>query len=279
MRRLSRREFMAMTAGVSAAALAAASCGDDEVEPAPRETGEVPSSPAATGPTVTPVADNAAVAIRWFGQSMFLLTSPGGTEFLLDPFGSIGYALPPPLAVDAATITHEHPDHNNDALAMTPARVLRGLTSEGWADIDETIGDVQVRTLRAYHDDQQGAVRGRNAIFVFEVAGLRIAHLGDLGHQLDDAQRAALGGPVDVLMVPTGGGFTIDPAGATELMTALRPAIVFPMHYRTPAISLPLAPLEDFTAGKTVQTVGANNIRISAAELPSEPTVMVLDYA
>jgi L-ascorbate metabolism protein UlaG (beta-lactamase superfamily) len=102
--------------------------------------------------------------------------------------------------------------------------------------------------------------------------------MGDLGHQLDDEQIAALGGPVDVLMVPTGGSFTIDPAGATELVTALQPKVVFPMHYGTEANGFRLARIEDFTAGKTVQTVGANNIRIAADNLPAETTVMVLDY-
>ena len=278
MRRYSRRDFLGLSVGVSAAAVVAAACGDDDGDGDAPPTGVVPTAPASTTTTVTAGTDNGAAAIRWYGQSMFLLTAPDGTELLLDPFNDIGYPVPPPIAVAAATITHEHPDHNNGALAAAPARVIRGLTADGWATVDETIGDVRIRVVGAYHDDQQGAALGRNAIFVFETAGLRIVHLGDLGHQLDDAQTAALGGPVDVLMVPTGGGPTIDAAEATELVAALQPKLVFPMHYKTAVTTFPLAPVEDFTAGKTVQMVGANNIRISADALPAESTVYVLDY-
>ena len=281
MRNYTRRQFLGLTAGASAAALVAAACGGDGGDDAP-PTGVVPTSPASTTPTVAAGADNGAAAIRWYGQSMFLMTAPDGTELLLDPFGDIGYVVPPPLSVAAATITHEHPDHSNATLAAAPATVLRGLTADGWADIDETIGDVRIKTVRAYHDDQQGALLGRNAIFVFETAGMRIVHLGDLGHQLDDSQMAALGGPVDVLMVPCGGAFSIGPGPATEVVNALQPKIVFPMHYGTAALPMAagarLAPVEEFTAGKTVQVVGSNNIRISADTLPAETTVMVLDY-
>jgi L-ascorbate metabolism protein UlaG (beta-lactamase superfamily) len=280
MRIYTRRQFLGLTAGVSAAAIVAAACGDDDDGgDSASPTGEVPSTPAATTPTVEAGTDNGAAAVRWYGQSMFLLTAPDGTELLLDPFNDIGYEVPPPLAVAAATITHEHPDHSNGSLAAAPAVVYRGLTADGWAEIDETVGGVRIRTVGTYHDEQQGAERGRNAVFVFETAGLRIAHLGDLGHQLDGAQVAALGGPVDVVMIPTGGTFTLDPAGATELVTALAPKVVFPMHYGTEVNGFRLARIEEFTAGKTVQTVGATNIRLAADSLPAQTTVMVLDYA
>ena len=241
--------------------------------------GETPQSTAAE-PTadVTAGTDNGAGALRWYGQSMFLLTSPEGTNLLLDPFGDIGYTLPPPVEANAATITHEHPDHNNDTLAATGAEVLRGLTADGWADIDQNIGGVRIKTVHTFHDDQQGAARGRNAVFVFEMAGLRIAHMGDLGHQLDAEQTAALGGPVDVLMVPVGGAFTIDAAGATELVAALQPKLVFPMHYKTDRLAFNIATVDPFLEGKTVQRVGSTTTRLAPDSLPAETAVMVLDY-
>jgi L-ascorbate metabolism protein UlaG (beta-lactamase superfamily) len=283
MRQLSRRDFLIVTGGgIAATAIAAACGGDDDDDPAPPSTQPAGQTPQATAadptPGVTVGADNGAGALRWYGQAMFLLTAPGGTNILLDPFGEIGYTLPPPVEANAATITHEHPDHNNDALAATGAEILRGLTADGWADIDQNIGGVRIRTVRTFHDDQQGAARGRNAVFVFEMAGLRIAHLGDLGHQLDDTQVAALGGPVDVLMVPTGGGFTLDPAGATELVAALQPKLVFPMHYKTDKIAFNLATIDQFTEGKTVERVGSTTTRLAADSLPAETTVMMLDY-
>ncbi len=273
MRNISRRTFITLTAA-GAAAYVAAACGDDAAAPRGASLG---ATKGRATPTVDAGRDNGAAGLRWFGQSMFLLTSPAGTRILLDPFHDIGYTLPPPLTADAVTITHEHPDHNNDALAAAPVRAMRGLTADGWTDIDQTIGDVRIKTVRAYHDDQQGALLGRNAMFVFDTAGLRFAHLGDLGHTLDDAQLAALGA-VDVLMVPTGGNFSIGPEAATEVTSQIGPKMVFPMHYKTAKATFLKESADPFLAGKTVRRVGATDIRIVRASLPAELTAFVLDY-
>jgi L-ascorbate metabolism protein UlaG (beta-lactamase superfamily) len=276
-RRYSRRDFIRVTAAGSAAAYLAAACGGDD------DGGNgAPASPAAgtsvTGasPVVTAGADAGAVGLRWYGQAMFVLTSPGGTTVLLDPFNEIGYAIPPPLNTDAATITHEHPDHNNAALGGGAA-LMRGLTTEGWADIDETFGDVRIRIVRTFHDASQGSERGRNAAFLFDMGGMRFAHMGDLGHVLDDEQRAQVGA-VDVLMIPVGGTFTLDAAGATEVTTQLAPKLVFPMHYKTDRINLPLATADAFLDGKNVQRVGSTTVRVSRESLPAGLTAYVLDY-
>jgi L-ascorbate metabolism protein UlaG (beta-lactamase superfamily) len=274
MRVYTRRDFLSIAGGAAVAAVAASCGGDDNGEDGASPTGG--PTIAAPSPAVTAGTDAGAAGLRWYGQSMFLLTSPGGTTVLLDPFGDIGYTLPPPLDTDLATITHEHPDHNNDALGGT-AKVLRGLTADSWTTIDETSGDVRVRTVGAYHDDQQGGLFGRNALFVLETGGLRFAHLGDLGHTLDDAQLGEVG-PVDVLMVPVGGAFTIDAAEATEVAAQTQAKLVFPMHYATARTSVPIATADAFLEGKTVQRVGSTTLRISKAELPAEQTVMVLDY-
>jgi len=266
MRRYDRREFLAM-GGAAAAALVAACSGGASSRP--------PTS-AASSPAVAAGADKGAVGLRWFGQSMFLLTSPGGTMLALDPFNDIGYTLPPPLNADLTTITHEHADHNNGALGG--ADVLRGLTEDGWNDVDRTAGDVRLRSVRSYHDDSQGSQRGRNTIFVYEAGGLRIVHLGDLGHQLDDSHVQAIGGPVDVLMVPVGGVFTIDAAGATRVVERLQPKLVFPMHYKTARLKTPLSNADQFLQGKTVQRIGSTTTRVARDALPATATVMVLDY-
>lgn len=155
--------------------------------------------------------------------------------------------------------------------------MLRGLTADGWAGIDETVGDVRLTSVRTYHDDTQGSQRGRNAAFVIETAGLRLAHLGDLGHTLDDAQLASIGA-IDVLMLPVGGTFTIEAAGATTVTDQPAPKMVFPMHYRTAAAGSALANADAFLSGKAVKRVGATDIRIARTELPEELTAFVLDY-
>lgn len=275
--RCDRRGFLVL-AGSAAAAAVAAACGDDGEKGGGGTPAAGVTPLAAASPTVTAGTDAGVVALRWFGQSMFLLTSPGGTTVLLDPFNDIGYTVPPPLDADAATITHEHPDHNNGALGGINATLLRGLTPDGWAEIDESAGDVRIRTVPTYHDATLGSERGRNATFLFETGGLRIAHFGDLGHTLQNVQLAALGGPVDVAMVPVGGLFTIDAAAATEVVAQVKAKIVFPMHYKTDKIAFPLATVDDFLVGKTVERVGSTTIRLSKAELLAEPMTMVLDY-
>ena len=278
MKNITRRQFFVVTAGGIAATYVAAACGGDDDDPSPTTaTTSAATSGSSPLPTVTAGSDNGAVGLRWFGQSMFLLTSPSGTTVLIDPFVDIGYTIPPPLNTPAATISHEHPDHSNDPLAGASATVLRGLTADGFADIDETFGDVRVRTVQTYHDEAQGTQLGNNAVFVYEIAGLTFSHLGDLGHQLDDAQASQIG-PVDVLMVPVGGTFTIDGAGATAVTERLAPKMVFPMHYQTARAGQALADASAFLAGKTVDQVGSTDMRIAQDTLPAELTAYVLNF-
>jgi L-ascorbate metabolism protein UlaG (beta-lactamase superfamily) len=277
---LDRRAFLALAGSGIAAAAAGMACGDDSGgDDGNGATGSGASSASPTA-RVEATADAGAAGLRWFGQAMFLLTSPGGTRILLDPYNNIGYPIPPVTETQAAaaTISHEHGDHNNGALAG-PGEVLKGLTADGWATIDRTFGDVRIRAVQSFHDNASGAQRGRNAIFVYETAGLRLVHLGDLGHRLTDDQLRAIGGSADVVMVPVGGGFTVGAPEATEVVAQLSPKLVFPMHYKTPAISLNIGTVDACLEGKTVQRVGGTNLRLAKTSLPAQMTVAVLEYA
>ena len=217
------------------------------------------------------------LTLRWFGQSCFLLTSPGGTAVLMDPFGEkVGYPVPS-VKAEAVTISHEHFDHNNAEAAKPGAKVIRGLAESGWAQVNEQVGDVHLRTVAAYHDSRQGMMRGKNTIFIFETAGLTVVHLGDLGHVLDEEQVKAIG-KTDVLLIPVGGTYTIDAAEATRVVDQLKPKIVIPMHYKTDKTpNLPVAPVDDFLKGKPkVQRVKGNELTVK--ELPAETTIYVLNY-
>src|SRR3990172_1608244 len=139
-----RRRFIAM-AGTGLAAVAAAACGDeDDSSPPPEATS--PTSGGSPAARVEATTDAATAGLRWFGQSMFLLTSPGGTRILLDPFGPIGYPIPAAAESQAvvATISHEHPDHNNPSLAGSAAEIVKGLTADGWNQFDKRFGDVRI---------------------------------------------------------------------------------------------------------------------------------------
>jgi L-ascorbate metabolism protein UlaG (beta-lactamase superfamily) len=277
-----RRRFLALAGSGVAAAATAIACGDgdEEAPSSPTSAGGGAAAPASPTARVEATAEPGTSALRWFGQAMFLLTSPGGTRILLDPFNNIGYPIPPAAETTAAaaTISHEHPDHNNGSL-VGAGEILKGLSADGWVTIDKRYGDVRVFTVQSFHDAANGAQRGRNAIFVYESGGMRLVHLGDLGHKLTADQVRAIGGSADVVMVPVGGSFTIGAAEATEVIAQLSPKLVFPMHYKTPAISLPLASVDEFLVGKTVQRVGSTNIRLAKASLPAQMTVAVLDYA
>jgi L-ascorbate metabolism protein UlaG (beta-lactamase superfamily) len=161
--------------------------------------------------------------------------------------------------------------------------VIRGLTATGWNTVDQTVKDARVFSISpavpVYHDSQQGAQRNRNSIFVIEVDGLRIAHLGDLGHVLDAAALNALG-KLDVVLVPVGGVFTLDAPGATQVIGQLGSRIAVPMHYKTPRMQAnwPGAGVEPFLAGKRVERPGSATLKLSRASLPSETTVVLLNY-
>ena len=234
-----------------------------------------------------PVLVRAATApvakLTWYGQSCFLLESSTGTRVLMDPIpGAIGYTPPTDLKADVVTVSHEHPDHNNVALVQGKPKVLRGLTADkkGWVKIDEKVKDVAIRSVGVYHDEEKGAKRGLNTVFLFEVGGVRIAHLGDLGHQLSDQQLSAIG-LVDVVMIPVGGFYTIDAAQATRVLDQLRPRlIVIPMHYKTDVLTIKeLATVDAFLAGKpNVRREKTNTISITGVKARPSTEVVVMNY-
>ncbi len=212
--------------------------------------------------------------LRYYGHSMFGLIA-GGKTIVIDPFNDdIGYPKPK-VTPDAVVISHEHFDHNNVGLVGGNPKVIRCLGHEGktWASIDERVGPVHITGLGCYHDAEQGGARGLNTILIFEVEGLRVVHLGDLGHLLTDEQARAIG-KVDVLMIPVGGHYTIGPAEAEKVITQLKPRVVIPMHFKTGVnASWPIGTIDDFLKGKAgVKRVGAS-ITITAQSLPKAQEV------
>jgi L-ascorbate metabolism protein UlaG (beta-lactamase superfamily) len=136
-----------------------------------------------------------------------------------------------------------------------------------------------VRGVPSFHDESRGKERGRNTIFVFEADGLRVAHLGDLGHALSAEEVKAVG-PVDVLLAPVGGHFTIGPEDARRVVERLGAGVVIPMHYKTDVLGFPIRPVEDFLKlmGR-VERPGLRTLEIGAGEARGNtPRVVVLDY-
>ena len=150
--------------------------------------------------------------VKWLGHSSFLITADDGTKIITDPYtpGMMGvnYESVKDVA-DIVTVSHEHGDHNAvDKLPGNP-QAVRGTGVKA-------VKGIEFKGTAAFHDPSRGGQRGANTIFCFTVDGVRVCHLGDLGHQLTDAEVAEVG-PVDVLLAPVGGSFTIDAAGATQV--------------------------------------------------------------
>jgi L-ascorbate metabolism protein UlaG (beta-lactamase superfamily) len=221
--------------------------------------------------------------LSWLGQSCFVLETAAGTRIVMDPIPKgLGYDLPLGLKADAVTISHEHFDHNNLGLLVNKPRVLRGLTADkkGWTRIDEKVKDVSVRSVGVYHDDKRGAERGLNTVFVFEVGGMRIAHLGDLGHALTDEQLSAIGS-VDVVMVPVGGVYTIDGYQATRVVDQLHPRLVIiPMHYKTDVLTIKeLEPVDAFLERKAnIRRPAGNTIDLTPVKARPAVEIVVLRW-
>jgi L-ascorbate metabolism protein UlaG (beta-lactamase superfamily) len=212
-----------------------------------------------------------AIEIEWFGHATFQITSSKGTRILADPHSRSDLRWPT-LEQHVVTTSHPHGAHSNIWMAKGSPVVLEGLTPSGdnWQKIHTTIRDVAVYSVPAYHDKSQGLQRGKNAIFVFRVDDICIAHLGDLGHELTPAQLKLLG-KIDILLVPLAGGmYTITPAEAIGVTKQVKPRIAIPEHYWWEGAT------DLFAAGfAKVKKTHSAVLRIAKQELP-QPTEIVI---
>ncbi len=221
--------------------------------------------------------------VRWYGQSFFQIESPAGKKIVTDPhqIPAFGRNL---VTADLVTVSHDHNDHNVlDAVENAKsARVFRGVKVDkgraDWDRIDEKVGAIRVRSVATYHDNENGFSRGKNAAFVFDIEGLTICHLGDVGHELNAEQIKAVG-KVDLLFVPVGGTYTINGEQAKKIVDALKPRLhVFPMHYGVPNYDDLNGPEEflDSQKLKVVRQPLSNEFSIAPDAKPDAPTIVLL---
>ncbi len=212
--------------------------------------------------------------IKWLGHSSFLITSSTGVKIITDPYktgGNLTYGEIKESA-DIVTVSHEHFDHNNAATVGGNPAVVKGTSS-----VD--VKGIHFEAIPAFHDQKKGAERGANTIFCFEVDGMRVCHLGDLGHPLGDKEISKIG-KVDILFVPVGGFYTIDAATATDVVNKVAPRVAIPMHYKNLKCQFPITPIEDFLKGKHgVSQRDVTEVEFKKGGLPEPTQIVVLKSA
>jgi L-ascorbate metabolism protein UlaG (beta-lactamase superfamily) len=205
------------------------------------------------------------------GHSGFRLRGKEAT-LVIDP-PAAGYGSPlKGLSADIVCITHDHPGHNNvTGLGGTPYVV------HGPGEYE--VSGVLITGMRTFHDAKRGEERGGNTIYIIHMEDLLLCHLGDIGHTLNaDQQQEASG--ADVLMIPVGGHSTIDAKTAAEIVGAIEPGFVIPMHYANASNTkghVPLDPVEPFGAALGVPlTEPQAKLVVTRATVPASPQIVIL---
>jgi len=221
------------------------------------------------------------ISFKWIGHACFLVETTKGTKIIMDPISMGAYQVPDNTSVDIVTVSHEHGDHNKVEAVASKKTVIRGLKESGKAyhNVNIKFKDVKIHNVKSYHDKYKGEKRGLNSIFVFEFDSIKVVHLGDLGHILDENQIKKIG-HVDVLMIPVGGKYTICSRDAEKVVEQLNPSLlVFPMHYKTESASFLPYSGEDFVKGKeNIVNKNDNEYVLNLKNKPENLTYVLLNY-
>ncbi|MEP7104626.1 MAG: MBL fold metallo-hydrolase [Chloroflexota bacterium] len=205
--------------------------------------------------------------LTWLGHGCFRLRGKNAVA-VTDPYPP---TLGPKLAkleADLVTVSHAHPNHSN-VQAVKDARVIDGPG-------EYEVKGITVNGLPTFHDNARGEERGRNTVFLIEVDDVRVCHLGDLGHRLEDAALEVIG-TVDVLLVPVGGGNSLDASRAAEVVRQIEPRVVVPMHYAVPAVKKELDGVDRFLKEMGApETEAIQRLSIQATSGETEATKVVV---
>lgn len=209
--------------------------------------------------------------ITYFGHSSFKISGKKGTV-VTDPFDPEVVGLKfPKVKADLVTISHDHKDHNRADLAGDVKKIINGPG-------EYEVGGISVIGIGSYHDNKKGTERGKNTIYVIEMDGIRLAHLGDLGHKLTEETVNKLG-DIDILMIPVGGAFTINAATAVEVARSIEPNIIIPMHYKMDGMNETFSELS--TADDFVNSIGISKevmpqLKISQAGINEDEQKVII---
>ena len=211
--------------------------------------------------------------IKYLGHSCFKLTESTGTSVVCDPYSEkiVGYAMPK-VTADAVTVSHHHNDH--DFIENVEGNPVV-IDKEDSYDLP----GVEINSVKSFHDASRGKKRGENVIFKFRMDGIDVCHLGDLGEACSpDLIETIL--PVNVLLIPVGGTYTIDAEMAKEYVDRIMPDIVIPMHYRTKDCKMDeIDKVDEFLNlfdGDIIEETDESVLELSRTDLGEETKIIVL---
>lgn len=211
--------------------------------------------------------------ITWYGLSCYRIRE-GGVTAICDPYDkSVGKTLPR-LRADIVTVSHDRPGHNSIERVTGDPKVLNGPG-------EYEVSNVFITGLPTYHREKSANADERNVIYFMDFGNLTVGHLGDLGEVPSQSEIEELNlGEIDILMIPVGGGATLDPTHAVEVIGMFEPKLVIPMHYRHPELTASwaqaLEPVDSF-----LRALGAtapeplSTLKVSKSSLPEETQVIL----
>ncbi len=208
--------------------------------------------------------------ITWYGQTCFRLSERGLANVVTDPCPpDVGFTYPKPRA-DIVTVSYDDASCRYTSGVRGPFKLLDGPG-------EYEVGGVFVTCIPTFADSKRGATRGLNNVFTFDFDSLTVCHLGLLGHVPTQSQVEDLG-TVDILLVPVGGGGSLTPARASEVISLFEPSIVIPMYYKIKGLNLKLGTLNGFLKEMGLEKVDTQEVlKISRSSLSEETEVVVLE--
>ena len=208
--------------------------------------------------------------IEYLGHSSFKLTESTGTSVVCDPYeGSIGFDMGK-VSADAVTVSHGHYDHNN-------VKAVKGNPIILDKECSHELSGVEIDAIKSFHDKQRGKKRGENLIFKFRMDGIDICHLGDLGEDCS-SELIDLLLPVNVLLIPVGGNYTISAEMAKEYVDRIMPDVVIPMHYKSRDCKLDIDKVDEFISlfdEECVEELEGNELELMRSDFEGGTRVIV----
>ena len=210
--------------------------------------------------------------IEYLGHSCFKLTESTGTSIVCDPYdSSVGFKMAK-VNADAITVSHGHYDHNN-------VKAVKGNPVILDKECSHDLPGVEIDSIKSFHDRQRGKKRGENLIFKFRMDGIDICHLGDLGEDCS-SELIDLLLPVNVLLIPVGGTYTINAEMAKEYVDRIMPDIVIPMHYKSKDCKLDISKVDEFLElfdEESVEELETSELELMRSDFDGETKVIVLE--